>query len=64
MVSIVSHEDQVVKNNIIVKIMSVPTYQFFIGCVMVVGLSLSGCSKQPESNATDSARTVDAEKRR
>lgn len=44
--------------------------KFLIGFVLVVGLSLSGCSKQPEgttaiaidSNAIESASTVDAEK--
>jgi TPR repeat protein len=36
--------------------------RFLIGFVLVVGLSLSGCARQPEGNATDSASTVDAEK--
>jgi len=36
--------------------------RFVIGFVLVVGLTLTGCSKQPERNATDSASTVDAEK--
>jgi TPR repeat protein len=36
--------------------------KFLIGFVLVVSVSLSGCSKQPEGNAIDSASTVDAEK--
>jgi len=36
--------------------------RFLIGFVLVVGLMLSGCSKQPERNATDSAIAVDAQK--
>ena len=35
---------------------------FLVGLVLVVGLSLSGCARQPENNAIDSANAVDAEK--
>ena len=36
--------------------------RFLIGFVLVGGLTLTGCSKQPEGNATVSASRVDAEK--
>ena len=35
--------------------------KFFIGFVVVVGLTLTGCSRQPERNATDSTSTVDVD---
>ncbi|MFT5299906.1 MAG: TPR repeat protein [Mariniblastus sp.] len=37
-------------------------HKFLIGFVLVVGLTPTGCSKQPEGNAPVSASTVDAEK--
>jgi uncharacterized protein len=35
--------------------------KFLIGCVLVVGFSLGGCSRQPEDNAKESASTANAE---